>query len=722
VHISALPSDASVASAEIEPELLAGFFESERARRRPVNYQDLPKRLIDAVLLAEDKRFFEHSGIDPIRVVGAAWVDLVHWKKVQGGSTLTMQLARSFFFDTRREWRRKLAETFMALLLERRFTKEQIFELYGNEVYLGNRGTFAVHGFGEAARSYFGKDIRDFSLGEMCFLAGIIRAPNRYCSTERGPERAEEARDRVLGLLVAAHKVTSGEALACRKTPLRFVKESMEAGPAPYFVDMVRERVMERSAEPEPRLSACRIYTTLDGALQEAAVEAVDAGLRKVEARLVSGRAARRRREQPVPPLQAALVALDVRSGAVRALVGGRDYGQSQLNHAQSRRQPGSVFKPFVYATAFNTALTGASPLLTPVSVVLDEPTTFWVNEEAYAPDNYGQEYHGAVTLNEALTQSMNVATVRVAESVGYGNVVELMRRLVPGLRIQATPSLALGAYEMTPLEVASAYTVFSRGGNQIDPWFISGIAGAGRPALLEPASRERAVLDARVAFLVTGILEAVLDHGTGAGIRALGFRAPAAGKTGTSRDGWFAGYTSDLLCVVWVGYDDNRDLGLAGGRSAGLIWAEFMKEALRVPGYRAPQTFIPPDGVVSASVDPSTGMLADGCPKTEQNYFIAGTEPTETCSLHAGFRWADLPPVVWISRLEASISGKKPRVLPADPRAPVEPERLMKGKPPAGQNARENAKPGDKEAKPEKPQKSILRRFFGLFRRGPGK
>jgi penicillin-binding protein 1B len=720
-RISALASNASISSAEIEPELLASFFDRAREKRRLVRYADLPKHLVDAVLLAEDKRFFEHIGIDPIRVLGAARVDLLHWDKAQGGSTLTMQLARGFFFDARRRWRRKLAEAFMAMLLEQRLSKEQIFELYANEAYLGNRGSFAVHGFGEAARSYFGKDIQDCSLGEACFLAGIIRAPNYYSSPELRHERAQEARDRILKLLVAANKVAADEAEAGRRTPLLFVRGPLQAGPAPCFVDMVREQVLENLPESEPRAPACRIYTTLDGSLQAAAADAVDAGLRRIEARLASTRAARRRRAEEVPPLQAALVAVDVHTGAVRALVGGRDYSHSQLNRVLARRQPGSVFKPFVYAAAFNTALNGAPLVLTPASLVVDEPATFLIDGKAYSPDNYGQEYHGTVTLREALTLSMNVATVRVAESVGYDSVVELMHRLVPGLRIQATPSVALGAYEMTPLEVASAYTVLARGGNQIEPWLISRIDRTGESTSLEPAPQGRTVLDPRVAFLVTSILEDVVNRGTGASVRALGFAPPAAGKTGTSHDGWFAGYTSDVLCVVWVGYDDNRELGLAGGSSAALIWAEFMKQAIRLPGYQAPRPFTPPEGVEPSTVDPMTGMLAAGCPQTEHEYFIAGTEPTQRCSLHAGFRWADLSPVTWFSHLvrNDSTTGSGPAALPVAPRAPAGPEILVQQtQPTVMQNPVDGSQPADKG---HEPRKNLFRRFFGLFRKDPG-
>ena len=497
----------------------------------------------------------------------------------------------------------------------------------------------------------------------------------------------------------------------------------MEAGPAPFFVDMVRDHVLEDSAEPLPQAAALRIYTTLDGTLQDAAAEAVGAGLRRIEARLASAQAARRRHaQQEAPPLQAALVAVDVGTGEIRALVGGRDYSQSQLNHALASRQPGSVFKPFVYATAFNTALNGASPVLTPASLVDDEPATFMIDGKAYSPNNYGQEYHGTVTLSEALTQSMNVATVRVADSVGYGKIAELMHLLVPGLRIEPTPSLALGAYEMTPLEVASAYTVFARAGNQLEPWFISRMDSAGRSMALGPARQARAALDPRVAFLVTSILEEVVDHGTGANVRTLGFTAPVAGKTGTSNDGWFAGYTSNLLCVVWVGYDDNRELGLAGGSSAALIWAEFMKQAMRLPGYRAPRSFTPPEGVEPSTVDPTTGMLAAGCPQTEQDFFIAGTEPTETCRLHDGFRWADLSPVTWISQLvrKNPSSGSGLATRPAVPRAPAVPDiQTQAQQAPVMQIPMEGAQP---ESKADKPKKSILRRFLGIFRKGPDK
>ena len=717
-RILALDTGAIISSAELEPELLTSLGNDAREKRRVVSFSQLPPHLVDAVLVAEDKRFFDHPGFDLVRVLGAARVDLARASKAQGASTLTMQLARSFFLDRQREWSRKLSETVIALLLEKRFTKEQIFEMYANEIYLGNRGSFAVHGFGAAARSYFGKDVRECSLAEACFLAGIIRAPNRWSSSELDPERAAEARDRVLDPLLDSGRISPGAAAQARATPLNFVRRNLEAGPAPYFVDLVRDRVLQSFAADGIPAQDCRVYTGLDNALQAAANEAVDTGLRSVEGRLAKRRAASRGRFEEVPPVQAALVALDVRTGEVCALVGGRDYAQSQLNRVLAERQPGSVFKPFVYATAFNTAFDGLAPALTPGTLVTDEPTSFETGQGIYTPANYGEEYHGDVTLRTALTKSLNVATVRVAEMAGYDRVAGLARLLVPGMRIQPTPALALGAYEMTPLQVASAYTVFARGGKWIEPLLLRRIDAADGSVVDACVPHERPVLDPRVAFMVTSILEDVLNYGTGGSVRRLGFRAPAAGKTGTSHDGWFAGFTSDLLCVVWVGYDDNRELHLSGGESAAIIWAEFMKRSVRLPGYSAPHSFGPPAGIAAVTVDPTTGELAADCPESRLEYYINGTEPTTMCSLHHSRRLADLLPISWASSLFRNESV---------PREPVRAAALPTLTAPASGAASQDQPPvdtGQVEQRTQadtleaKPKEGVFRKIFGIFRK----
>jgi penicillin-binding protein 1B len=636
-QLRALDSGNRLISAEVEPELITGLFGSNREKRRPLSYEELPQTLINAVLCAEDKRFFDHPGFDPIRILGAAWADLRRGAKAQGASTITMQTARSFFFSNQRKWGRKFQETLMALILEHRFNKARIFELYANEIYLGNRGSFAIHGFGEAAQAYFGKDLRQLNLGQICFLAGIIRAPNRYSSAERRLERAAEARDRTLSLMVTNKFITQNQAKEASAMPLHLVSGTLGESPAGHFVDMIKDELLDKFSEEELIAQNYRIYTTLDSELQRAAASAVDWGLKNVDTQLAKTYARWRKHGEAVPLPQAALVALNPQTGEIKALVGGRDYATSQLNHALTSRQPGSAFKPFVYAAAFENALENTEPVLTPLSTVVDEPTTFSFDGREYAPNNYGREFYGDVTLRDALVHSLNVATVKVAEQIGYEHVVQLAKRLGLESDIKPTPAVALGAYELTPIEVAAGYTAFANYGIRSETVSLQRVVSPEGILLKNSVFRRRNVLDPRVAYLVTSVLQDVINRGTGAGVRARGFNAPAAGKTGTSHDGWFVGYTTNLICVVWVGFDDNRELGLSGASSSGPIWAEFMKKAVMLPGFANAQEFERPEGVVSITVDPETKMLATPeCPVTRQEVFIAGTEPTASCTLHA--------------------------------------------------------------------------------------
>ncbi|NLT66309.1 MAG: PBP1A family penicillin-binding protein [Acidobacteria bacterium] len=649
--LRSLDSGNRLVFADIEPELISELFGRKREKRRWVPYGEIPPFLVKAVLSAEDKRFFDHPGFDAIRVVGAALTDLRRGEKAQGASTITMQVARSFFFSNKREWRRKLKETYMAMILEHRFTKERIFELYANEVYLGNRGSFAIHGFGEASQAYFGEDIRDLHLGQICFLAGIIRAPNRYAYSELRPERAAEARDRVLHSMVANKYITEADAKKAKTMPLRVVSGTFGASFAGHFVDMVKDDLLEKFSETELDSLNYRIYTTLDADLQRAAMDAVDIGLKHVDAQLARRYALWRKRGEEVPLPQVALVALNPHTGEIKALVGGRDYAKSQLNHALSKRQPGSVFKPFVYAAAFETVFDETGPFFVPTTTVVDEPTTFYFDEKEYTPDNYGEEYGGTVTLREALVRSLNIATVKLAEQTGYDRIVTFAKRLGLPDGIKPTPALALGAYELSPLEIAAGYTAFGNFGISCRPVMLQRVITRGGELVQKSALQRKAVLDPRVAYLVTSLLQDVIDRGTGAGVRARGFRAPAAGKTGTSHDGWFAGYTSNLLCVTWVGFDDNRELNLSGAASAGPIWAEFMKRAVRFPAYSNVQQFERPEGVISVLIDPDTLQLAcDQCPVAREEVFIAGTEPAEVCRLHGSER--GFAPFSWVRRI----------------------------------------------------------------------
>ncbi len=705
--IRSMDNGTSLDSAEVEPELLTSLFDSSREKRRAISYNDIPKVLRDAVLSVEDRRFFEHPGFDPIRILGAAWADLRHGARVQGGSTISMQVARSFFFNTDRTWRRKVAETVVALELERRFNKQQIFELYANEIYLGNRGSFAIHGFGEASLAYFNKDLREVTLPEAAFLAGIIHAPNRYSSSERRPERAVEARDRALLSMTENGAITPDQALAAKKTPLQIVGGGLEGSTAPYFVDMVKDHLLDRFSESELLSQSFRVYTTLDPELQRAASEAVDIGVKNIDSQLAKRYARWRKEGQPAPQAQVAMVVLDPHTGEIKALIGGRDYGESQLNHLLSRRQPGSAFKPFVYAAAFEGAVDGVQPIVTPATTVMDEPTTFDFDGKEYTPNNYGEKFHGQVTVRDALTYSLNVATVKVAELVGYTRITDLAHQFGFEPSILPTPSVALGAYDMTPMEVAAGYTILANDGVRTEPMYIRNVVNAQGESLEQNAIQSRRALDPRVAYLVTSMMEDVIDHGTGATVRARGFNAPAAGKTGTSRDGWFAGYTSNLLAIVWVGFDDNRDLGLSGANAPAPIWAEFMKRAVALPAYQDVQPFAMPEGVTKVTIDPESLALATPeCPVTREEVYIHGTEPTEFCPLHGGGHVAgDTPPGSWLSHV---FGGDKDKG--ADSSSTAGPGTAGANASSAPPTSTDNQQPEDTN------KKGVLRRIFGIF------
>jgi penicillin-binding protein 1B len=712
IHL--LSDNLSVSSAQIEPELLTNLFDSSREKRRVVRFEDLPPILVHAILAAEDKRFFEHGGLDVIRIGGAALADLRRGEKAQGASTIDMQVARSFFFSTRRVWRRKIAEAMVALELNHRFSKDRIFELYANEVYLGNRGSFAIRGFGEAAEAYFGKDVRDLDLAQCAFLAGIVRAPNHYAEAERYPDRANEARDRVLTQMVEDRYITVAQEKAARAETLNFVGGATPSRAAPYFVDMVRDSLLNQFSQNDLTTQSLHIYTTLDPALQAAADEAVAAGMKILDQNLARRYAAERRQHRPVVKPQVALVALDPRTGAIRALVGGRNYGESQLNHALARRQPGSSFKPFVYAAAFDNAVAGLQPVITTETTVEDEPTTFTFDGQDYTPNNDEGQFYGTVTARDALTHSLNVATVKFAEMVGYDRVRQFALQMGLDPDIQATPAMALGSYVMTPIEVAAGYTIFANGGVRAEARFLNEVVNADGQVIQKSAPQTRPVLDPRVAYLVTNVLQDVINHGTGYTVRAMGFDAPAAGKTGTSHDGWFAGYTSNLICVVWVGYDDDRDLDLTGAKSAAPVWAEFMKRAEALPAYHDMENFPEPPGIVSVSVDPASGDLAaPNSPDPRNEIFIAGTEPTSFSP--GGEKLSQIPGVSWLS----NIFGKSSTPLaPSSKAAALAREKGLPSRP-AGTPPPPTVAPAQPSAaatppaEPEK-KKGILSKIFG--------
>ncbi len=638
------PHGRPLASYELEPLLVTGLSESaDRIKRRLVTYNELPPNLVNAILAIEDRHYFEHGGIDYRRILGSIRNDLTHGDLTEGASTITMQLAKLFFLTPEKKFKRKFLQVVITFQLEHRFNKKQIFQMYANEVPLGHRGTFDIDGFGEASQVYFGKDVRQLTLDESALLAGLIQSPN-YLSPFRHPQRAIDRRNVVLDAMVETGAITKSEAETAKAQPLHLTKVGVDASEAPYFVDIVRDRLARKLGDRDFNREGLRIYTSLDPDLQRIAAESVNAMMPKID-ELVDKRHARdRKRGIAYTYPQVALVALNPHTGQVLALVGGRNYGESQLDHALAVRPMGSTFKPFVYAAAFNTAaegmmLPGLTQLFSPLTILNDEPTTYQVGNQTYAPRNFQGKYFGQVTARFALQESLNNATISLASMVGLDTVAALARSA--GIaNAQGTPAMAIGAYGATPLEVSGAYTVFANHGLHIDPWLVASVRSPNGDVIADYSPTVKQVLDPRVAYLTTDMMENVINHGTGESTRAMGFTAPAAGKTGTEHDAWFAGYTSNLLCIVWVGNDDYTDLKIEGAFAAVPIWATFMKQAVQLPQYSDTQEFMPPDGVQLVDIDKTSNMLSDAaCPDGEQIAFLDGTAPTGTCDHPLGHR-----------------------------------------------------------------------------------
>jgi len=632
---------------ELEPQLVTALFDAEqRSKRELVKYDEIPPMMVQATLAIEDRRFFEHSGVNFLRMAEAAWIDLVRGRHEQGGSTITMQLSRGFFLTPEKTIRRKLTEMLIAEELEQKFSKQQIFEFYANWVDLGQRGSFAISGFAEASKAYFNKDLKDITLPEAALLAGLIQRPS-YLSPYRHPERATDRRNLVLETMVDTHAITREQADKAKATPLKLAPPNVEASDAPYFVDMVRDSLISKFNEHELNDSSYRIYTTLDPDLQKAAAQSVEAGIKLVDEQVKKMRTKKIKvgkkyetKVQSGPQAQVALVVLDPHTGAVLALVGGRDYGWSQLNHAVAKRPTGSIFKPFVYAAAVNSALDGSQAVLTPASTVVDEPTTFTYGDQIYEPRNYREEYKGEVTLRYALAMSLNNATVKLAEEVGYDKVADLARSA--GITsVKATPAMALGSYDASPLDMSGAYTVFANNGVRLSPILLRSVRNGKGDVIANYNTDSKQVLDPRVAYVMTNMMEGVINNGLGfTAVRGGGFTQPAAGKTGTSHDGWFAGYTSNLLCIVWVGFDDYSEIRLTGAQTAAPIWTAFMKKAAALPQYSSMKSFTQPSGVVDVQLDKATNRLATpACTDDYVSAFVAGTEPRDTCETEAGMK-----------------------------------------------------------------------------------
>ncbi len=631
-------------SYELEPQLITGFFDAQqRSKRRLLSYEEIPPIVANAIVSIEDRRFFEHRGINYGRLLEGLLTPLLHHRRMQGGSTLTMQMARAFFLTNERSLRRKLAEMTIALVLEHRFTKEQILTIYVNQVSFGQHGSFAINGFGEASQVFFSKDIKNVTIPEAALLAGVVNGPTVF-SPFQHPAAATRRRNLVLQTMFDNRVITQSQMTAAKAAPLKLAPPNSQSKDAPYYVDLVRSCLLSQYQESELTNGGLRVYTTLDRQLQQAAAEAVQIGMKQVDEAILRRRTRRVREGRgknatvrtevtPGPLPQVALIALDPHTGEVLALSGGRDYSASQLNHALAKRPTGSIFKPFVYAAAINTALTGDfAKAYTQITLLDATEGTFDFNGKPYTPHNFDSKDSVAqVTARQALAHSINTATVRLAEMVGYDKVAQLAQ--AAGINdVKPTPAMALGAYDATPLDMAGAYTIFANEGVRLSPVFLRAVQARNGDPLQSEAFEKKNVLDSRVAYVMTDMLQAVLNGGTASAVGAR-FDSPAAGKTGTSHDAWFAGYTSDLLCIVWVGNDDYTDIKMQGAIAAAPIWTEFMLRARKLPRYRNMQPFTPPAGVVHVPIDKASNLPANQtCPDHYEAYFIDGTVPAATC------------------------------------------------------------------------------------------
>jgi 1A family penicillin-binding protein len=615
----------------LEPVLISGMRSGSRQVREWIPLDRVPPTLIKTLLTVEDRRFFSHFGVDPIAIARAFWIDMTRGALVQGGSTLTQQLAKNLYYSPKRTIGRKLQEVMAAMALEFKYRKEEILESYVNEIYLGQAGPVSIYGVGEAAHRYFSKNLDDLSIDEIALIVGLIKGPNAY-SPVKNVEDATRRRNVVLRRLKEEGILTEHAVAEAMNRPVKVMLNQDVLTDAPYFVDHLLREIEQGTGLDIP--DGARIYSTLDPRAQRIVARALHEGLAKLE------------KSYPAlagvePPLQGAAVVLDVKTGHVRAMVGGRNYQLSQFNRAvQAHRSAGSLFKPFVYLAGFEAARDHGTTGLTPATLLVDEPVTLESGTGSWSPQNYDRQYRGPVTVRTALEQSLNVPAVRTAHRTGITALTSLLHAFGVTTPVADDLSLALGSSSVSLLQITSAYAGLANGGVVIHPVALSNMVREGGETIWSPPLDRRQAASPQGTFLMTSLLKGVVDHGTGAKARVLGVHGPVAGKTGTTdgyRDAWFIGYTPDMAIGVWVGFDDERALKLTGAQAALPIWSEL---ALRLIPRDSPD-FETPVGVVQRKIDPKSGQLATSqCPEKRVEFFITGTEPTVYCEVHGGGLW----------------------------------------------------------------------------------
>jgi len=619
-RIKNLSTNRGLSYIEFEPELLAVIYGVKRQSRKFIPYSQIPKYLIQGIVSTEDKRFYKHFGIDPKSIVRAFYVNLKAGRIVQGGSTITQQLAKNFFLTPERTMKRKLSEAVMAVIMDYYYSKEQILECYLNEVYWGQRGSIEIHGVGEAAKYYFNKEPMELSISECAVLGAIIKGPQIY-SPYRNMGKAVKRRNSILNKMVMEKFITKDVASAAKREKINLAGYTILPKKAPYFIDFLKQQLVKNYSKSDLEQEGLRIFTTVDTDLQILAENALKNGIKKLEKKYAS---------RKLNKLNGCILVMQPQTGYIMALVGGRDYLKSQFNRAvQARRQVGSLFKPIVYLSAV------MSKKFTAASILNDTPLSMKVEDKIWTPANFSKTFSGEVLLRKALEKSMNVPTVRLGNAVGFDMVFDVARKLGIKTPLPRMPSLFLGAVELTPLEILSAYSTIANYGVRTNPVTIKKVIGRDGSVLERKFVRVSKGVPEDASFIIISLLKGVMQNGTGRSVRRLGLNKEAAGKTGTTsnyRDAWFVGFTPNLACLVWVGRDDSKSVKLTGGQAALPIWTDFIKNATKSRN----ASFIVPDGVVTTEIDDETGLLAsENCPLRREEYFLEGTIPQEYCVKH---------------------------------------------------------------------------------------
>jgi penicillin-binding protein 1B len=631
--------------AALEPELLTSVLSEQLENRSPVTLQQIPQHLQDAVVVAEDVRFWRHPGVDPFGIVRAIFSNIKSKGVSEGGSTLTQQLVKNYFLTSERTYKRKVIEAFMAVVLDARYSKKEILEAYLNDIYLGRNRSISILGVGEASRFYFGKPVSEISISEAALLAGLIPSPNNF-SPFNNPEIAMRKRNTVLGLMLKEKKINQEQYEKARsaKLPSKPFRRRSGLTSIPFYVDRVLHELASDYGIKDVKGRGLRIYTAIDLHAQDAATRTLETSLANLEKR-----SSRLRKHDP--PLQGALIHIDVPTGEIRALVGGRNYDRSQFNRAlNSKRLVGSLMKPFVFLTAFEPSLSNQN--ITPSTMVAD--TRFVLKRrwsDDWSPRNYDGRYMGNVTVRTALEHSLNSASVRIGLTCGIAPILKTAHTLGVETELDDdNPSILLGAAGIPPIEMAEAYATIARQGARMRPRTIRFVTDdRGRAVSGAGESKPVQVFPQRDVYLLTHIMEGVVNRGTAAGARALGFRKVAAGKTGTTndkRDAWFIGFTPQTLALTWVGFDDNDPTGLSGSDAAVPMWARYMNV---VTAGDPNNGFAVPDGITFADIDKTSGgRVSPYCPRNVvvREAFKAGTEPQQLCALHSAATPAPVVPM----------------------------------------------------------------------------